>query len=114
MGGGFAQGATLPDVVREGLLYENVFTALDRGHGCGEVGVVRCGNTNGVDVVTHLVEHHAKVLEPRDFWKFFVVISSPVVIDITERYQVFFGGCSRCVASHARDSDHGDVEFAVC
>ena len=45
------------------LLNKDVFTKSHRLHSDGEVRVVRGGDQHSVDLVSHLIEHHAKIGE---------------------------------------------------
>ncbi len=64
---GFRGGMEAPhlgEATAHRLLDVDMLLRGDRGHSNWEVHVVRSRDRHGVDLVRHLLEHHAEVLEP--------------------------------------------------
>ena len=64
--------ANLPDVVGERLFEVNVFATLEGPVTGVKVRVVRGGNHHCIDLLVHLVQHHAEIIKKR-------LVCSPVL-----------------------------------
>ena len=62
--GGGMEASHLGEATAHRLLDVDVLLRGDRGHRDREVHVIRSRNRHGVDLVRHLLEHHAEILEP--------------------------------------------------
>ena len=113
---GFEESSRLPDVVRERLLRVDMNTALHGSKRSGEMRVVRRRDDHCIDLLVHLVEHHAEVIVER-------LRSAPVLhvfcamvsIYIAERDEVFLAAALLVglLGNPSARADEGDIEFAV-
>ena len=109
------QRARLPDVMGEWLLSEDMDITFHRGDGRGKMSVIRGVHTNHVDVLTHLVEHHAEVLKRLGLGRVFPFrFTEGPRVNIAESYNVFTSRPLVGLRSDPPCPDHGHIDFAVC
>ena len=114
--GGEAERARLPDIVRERFLRDDVLAALHALEGGGKVSVIGSVDADGVDFLTHLVEHHAEIGEffrGRERWVGFVVLAKLCFIHVAEPDHIFIAAGAVGHAGNAARPDHRDVDLAV-
>ena len=104
--------------VGEGLLQIDVFPSFHRIHGCGEVGMVRSGNGNRIDLVIEFGKHLPIVLKGGGAFELFGPgIDFPVgIIDIakTDHFDIaVFGQVGGVNAALSSSPDMGGADFAV-
>ncbi len=113
---GFEESSRLPDVVRERLLCVNMNAALHGRKRSGEMRVVRRRDHHCIDVLVHLVEHHAEVIEERlRRAPVLHIFCAMVAIYIAERDEVFLAAALLVglLGNPSARADEGDIEFAV-
>ena len=114
--GGFADLAAFPHGANERLFAVYVLALRQRPEGDREVHVVGRADHDGVDVLVHLVEHHAVVAESRNVREGVVTVGGAAVVGVAKRDELRVGrtrdGVDR-VAAPAAHSDHGHIELVV-
>lgn len=113
---GFEESSRLPDVVCERLLRVDMNAALHGRKRSCEMRVVRRRDDHGIDLLVHLVEHHAKVVKERlRRAPVLHVFCAMVSIYIAERHEVFLAAALfvRLLGNPSARADEGDIEFAV-
>ena len=113
---GFQEGSRLPDVMGQRLLGVNVDPALHRRERGGEMRVIRGGNDHRVDVLVHLVEHHAEVVVKRlRGAPVLHVFRTEIAVHIAEGDEIFLAASLlvRLPRDPATRADESDVELAV-
>ena len=109
------QLAHLVHGMRERLFAINMFAASHRFHRNERVRVVRCANDDAVDVLAHLVEHHAIIFEPFGVGIFGEFLARIFFIHVAKRHDVVTqsGGFANVRAAAAADANAGDVYFGI-
>ena len=115
---GLLQGAYLPDVVRQRLLHKDMLPGLHGGHRGGEMGVVRGGDEDGIDLAAFLVQHLAEVGELGDVRIFLGLFKGAAAaeiapVHIAEGHDLFIAGGLHRAASHIADADAGHADFLL-
>ena len=111
--GQLGQQACLIDRVGQRLLAIDML-AQRHGMGCDAgMGMVGRSHHDGVDALTHLVEHHSPVLEAAGVGIVAERLVCVFPIDVAQCYDVLRGHVLEVASSHAADTDTGDVQFVT-
>jgi len=109
-----AHPARFVDAAGHRFLDEGVLAGLHRGHTGDGVGMVRRGDDDAVDLLLHLVEHLAEIVERGDVGVFPAGRLRLAVVHVAEGHDVRLPGHHvRVPLAAAADADEGDVELRV-
>lgn len=112
------QGAHLPDVVCQRLLHKDVLPGLHGGHCGGEMGVVRGGDEDGIDLAAFLVQHLAEVGELGDVRILLGLFKGAATaeiapVHIAEGHDLFIARGLNGTPTHLTDAHAGDTDFLL-
>ena len=115
LGGRGHESAHLLDGVGQRFFAIDVFAAAHGFHGNDRVGVVGSADDDRVNLLAHLVEHDAVILEPFGLGILGELLGGVVVVHVAEGDEVlaFARDGVDVGAALAADADSGDVEFVV-
>ena len=100
---------------REGLFTIDVFAALHGRHRGDGMSVVGRGHQHGIDLLVHLVEHPAEILERLGLGMLLVNVARPLCVHVAQRHDVHArpGKVIEVTPSLAADADAGDIQLVV-
>ncbi len=75
--------------------------------------VIGRADHHAIDLLVHLVQHHAKILKPTRLVKLLKTLAGLVLVDITHRHDIFAGDARHVRRTPSPDSDTSDVQFFV-
>lgn len=107
------QGAQLPNIVGQRFLNEDMLSMLHRTHRRRKVSVIGRRNGHRVDLLMHLVHHHAKIFELRRLLMILESLRHPFRVQIAHRHEVLLARLANGIATHATTTDHGAIDLVV-
>ena len=115
LAGGLHERADFLDRVGQWLFAINMLVMLHGRHRNNRVGVIGGADDHRVNLLVHLVEHHAKVFELRRLGILGELLGRVLLIHVAQGDYVVaqLGQLIHVAASLAADADAGDVEFFV-
>ncbi len=109
------QRADFVDIVGERFFAINMFTAAHGFHGNDRVGVVGCADDDGVNFLTHFIEHDAVICKALGVGMLGEFLAGVFGVNIAEGNDVlhFGGDFIEVGTAAAADADASDVYFVI-